>query len=422
MALAALAGVRIPVNPVGDMISTEENTQQLSDKIYNVSSIDELRQIVFDMRRRGGTETEPGRLDDLLPLAFLTARRLTAESPQKAEPLIIDELLPLCLQPKEERSDGRGHNPFPEILRSWLDELPERNRFGTRRQILSVAEIELGGARIREALILIHTIAYRDPSVVRALRIAIKARDDEIGDLALATLVNFGVPRGCKEKLISELIRRIRLRWKDPLVAVAKGLPDVRVLEAIHHHWLAPERLQNEDAAKSWLPRVSIPLIAMIANAFPTDISLQYLAWKRLRSLRSVVPQLLRSVLLYDNRFTRIDSPEVVRFHLKSLGEEDPSARYLSYTRLKECVLPHQLDGWARRVPETTLRVLADDSCAVTGMEGPYSTRGLEQKTQAWSVLLSLGRINRRSFDRASGRAKRVRYLEDLGHRGLLAE
>ena len=94
------------------------------------------------------------------------------------------------------------------------------------------------------------------------------------------------------------------------------------MLETIHQHWLTPERLQSEEDAKSWLPTLSIPILATIADAYPTDLSLQYLAWKRIHSLRSAAPKLLRSLLLYDKRFTRIDSPEVVTFHLESSGEE----------------------------------------------------------------------------------------------------
>jgi hypothetical protein len=96
-----------------------------------------------------------------------------------------------------------------------------------------------------------------------------------------------------------------------------------------------------------------------------------------------------------------IDSAEVVRYHLKNLGHEDPRARYLSYSRLEDCFRPRQLRGWARKVPDSTLRALENDACMVTGMEGPYSTLGLRQKAQAWSALLSLGRVNRPSFDRA---------------------
>jgi hypothetical protein len=383
------------------MISTEELSQNLSDRIYNVASIGEIRQVIDDLRQRGIPEVESDRRVDLLSLAFSSARRLTAGSPRQAESLIIERLLPLCFRPREEGSNGKKPNPFPWILRSWLDELPEKDSFAIRRQVLSIVRDELELLSIREACVLIDVIAYRERFIVRALRGLLRTHNDEMGDLVLATLVKLGVPPRHREKLIAELLRRIKVRWKDPLSATAKGLPDVRVLETICKHWLNPERLKSEEEANSWLPRVSIPIIAMMADTLPADISLQYLAWKRLYSLRETIPQLFESILLYDTRFTLIDSPEVVRFHLRSLGKEEPAARYLSYTRLEECVRPHQLDGWVGAAAKGTLDVLHEDACMVTGMEGIYSTRGFRQKSQAWNVLLSLGRKHRPSFDRA---------------------
>ena len=50
MALAARTAVRLPADQGTNMISAQDTTRQLGDQIYNVSSIDELRQIIFDVR------------------------------------------------------------------------------------------------------------------------------------------------------------------------------------------------------------------------------------------------------------------------------------------------------------------------------------------------------------------------------------
>ncbi len=282
---------------------------------------------------------------------------------------------------------------YDEILRQWIDALPDPARDTLRAAVLSIVVEAIKGPRTKPACATVWALAHRTVAVTEALVAVASAHDDEIGDLALRTRVHLGVPEDDRPGILAELHRRAERRWNHSLVASFEELPDRSSLDLVVSRVQSEQRSADDPGWEPFLAENTAQIPSAIADQYPQDDALQDDVWNRLMAVwaeKQVQPALIMNSTLA----ARVDSPHVVRTYLRLIDPNSAVRREIIYNRLEDLVRPRQLLGWDCDPDDRTLSVLRRDAQEGTAMEAAWTTRELRQKLLAWKTLLTLGRTD----------------------------
>lgn len=384
------------MNDVREAMDEERTLQDLWDRLCQSGSIDETTDLLRQIGDLADTGTvPPEKAWELRARACDTLRNLTRDNAQQAQPVILEFVLPGCLdqESKEESEAATWIWRLRRCLARWVNQYDWPEREVLRDQLLDRLLEELSGPRSKAACEMTGMLGFRRNDVAEALSNLLEREEGVLADKALATLIGLGSEH--RERLAAILARRISQEWNLDLFRAARWLPVREVADAVAQHWLEPV-----DAA-TWPKKGSLALRVLVdaADFAQRDSDLQDEIWNRVATLYEnhfgVVGWELR---LGGDIAPRCDCPAVVADLLKWLSgvwehraEDSAYDRYLIYTRLEECVRPRQLQGWGKTPSETVMELLRMDACKDSEEKGRMLGSSAWRKQAAWRVLLRLG-------------------------------
>ncbi len=327
--------------------------------------------------------------------AFQTLQRLTKDSPGKAALLILEHLLPICIQKKSDKTIWSNSTRAQELLVEWINQPPFTYSNELRDQVMEPILEALDAPDPTEAIRTLAAIGFRNTRIVKKLWKFVETRDDEIGDLALTTRVFLGVWGDEKEKCLKEVHRRTALRYNHSLLNAIRGLAAARSIEPVFSNWLLSEKLIPGEID---FGRV-LQVVAAIADEDPDNSKLQDKAWSAIHSALEKTTQdgAKRFLSGFGAIAPHCNTPRVVFDLLALLMDEslspDASAHlcYLIQLRLAECIRPFQLTAWENAQSDPLLQILKSKACKDTQDPGEWRTLDMHHKESAWETLFRLG-------------------------------
>jgi hypothetical protein len=374
------------------MSDKPEVYNRLLQQFYDGFNTDEVLQALKQLEGlQGSGELSTKERYELQVHAFRTLRELTAETPDVAEVLILEYLLPQCLVTHPDASiELHQHR---ECLADWLNQYPETVRHDLRDKVLDRLYQHLQSSEPVVACWLVSRIGYRTDEVVDALWNIVRQDDDEIGDTAIHTLTSLGVPLVQREPILSELHRRAASRYNHSLVSALAQLADPSSIRVVFNHWLTPDTCELKPIYGSLV--FNIPRCVLDARS--DNAALQDEVWQLLTDLAEERPDEFSHEFYLGKTAPSCNSVLVVPVMLEWLGKEtegrnNPAwGRYLIGLRLEECVRPRQLKGWEQSLNTAAIELLRQDACQDTGVDGFWTTEEDMVKKKAWETVLRAG-------------------------------
>lgn len=371
------------------------NEQEIYGRFLKIfrhgTSVGEVRQGLEQLQH--SQEADNLSVKDILELqvyAFRTLQDITFGDPGEAKDLILTYLLSLCLATHPDA--GVQLSQLRECLRDWLNQYPEATRHDLREEILEYLHPHLASSDPRAACWVVSHIGYRTDRVVDALWNIVWQNDDDIGDIALATLTTLGVPDEQRECALDELHKRVANRYNRRLVSALARLADPTSIDVIWEHWLlGRDDLEQVDHS------LLLHVFSTILDAQSEDAELQDRAWQMLIALAKTEQKGLPSDFYLGPIVPTCNSMGVVPTMLAWVAQEDEEkpnpawGRYLIGLRLEESVRPRQLDGWREPPSSETIASLRRDACKNTEQDLSVRTHETSEKEQAWETALRTG-------------------------------
>ena len=395
------------------MADKPEVYNRLLQQFYQSSDTDEVLRVLKQLEEL----QELGELSakdkyDLQAYAFRTLQKLTVETPEAAESIILDHLLPQCLVTHPDASaELRQHR---ECLADWLNQYPEAVRHDLRDKVLDRLYPYLQSSEPVVACWLVSRIGYRTDEAVDALWNIVRQDDDEIGDTAIHTLTSLGVPLVQREPILSQLHRRAASRYNHSLVSALAQLADPSSIKVIFAHWLTPDACELKAIDRSLVFNVPRYVLDTRSN----DSALQDEVWQLLTDLAEERPDEFSHEFYLGKTAPSCNSVLVVPIMLEWLGKETEKGdnpawgRYLIGLRLEECVRPRQLEGWKDVHNAAAFELLRQDACQNTGVDGFWTTEEDMVKKKAWETLLRAGHADTLNWFDAAVVSERGRFLQ----------
>ncbi len=174
--------------------------------------------------------------------AFVTLAELPKIEGDNVAQLIVDELLPLCVESSLADANIKlfSMTRYRDVLTDWLTSLDEPERTSVRATVIAALFSYLEGPQAESASWLLAQIGFRSQeSVDRLWRVA--ERDDTAGAAALAALALFGPDSVGRGRLREATHRRLPDRFSMGLLGALRRLADPASIEPIlRSSWFEP--------------------------------------------------------------------------------------------------------------------------------------------------------------------------------------
>jgi hypothetical protein len=326
--------------------------------------------------------------------AFRAMRSTTEGEPERVAHLILDLLLPECLNERGGEGNSRtSRTTFRELLRDWLGGLPEKIGSELRAEILSklCRDLEVS-ADPSPACWTIAAIGFRGNQVSASLWRVLDRLQDEMGDAALVVLSSLGISGSERVRLVSIVVDRARDRCTTRLIQAMNQLADPAFLDVLSR-WRAASESPFENPMLDFL-LLGIP--ARVAEAADFSPEIQDRAWNLIMELyRSDPERFAPKLYLGGNVAPLCDSPKVIPDLIKELftGPDNAATNQIRriqlFSRLGDCYRPRQLTGWESAGSEAYLSFVTD-AIRDTKAGAPFQTTEMMLKEEAWHALLSI--------------------------------
>jgi hypothetical protein len=377
-------------------MSTSTHTDAMESRFNSASSPGELAQLLAEIRHLSRDHPDAKSLGAIEARCFDRVRRATAQTPDAGASVLLAELLPRSLEHVVETTD----DPWPhygELLSEWLGQLPVEGLAVVRQNALAAAKAALDAGNIPGGLRVIARIGFADPEICTRLDSLYSDQDDELGDRALAVRVNLGVAPDARGRIMESLHHRLRQRLSPRLLSIAKRIGTADTASILLESWAN----LPTDGGRQSIDDLFVPGAVVAIASRCDDAQGAVDLWNLLRTRAEAFPDrhLLRALDM--SVIAKFPVPDVVPDLLARLPGVKGASRWGTYSRLKECIQPVHSAGWDR-VPATPLEAVREDAEEEVTVKGRFVTSELRQKEDAWSVLLSVGRLETlASADRA---------------------
>lgn len=368
-----------------DRAMTDSPTSKLFwSRIDRAESVDELRAVLQEVERAKKSLHLTSRdASDLFEAALNTMRLLTKDRIDIAKDLIHDILIPICL-----KSSGSDFGEFNgrEMLAEWIDQYPPSATDDLRLDVISFLCARLDSDPSKAIMWTISAIGFRTPEVESALwRCAM--RDDAIGDAAIGTIASVGVPQHSRIEFGRSIVAKSLLssNW-GPIYALQEAgtVSEIEVVLAI-----LGQLRTNSDGTKSHWRAILSRVAGNIASQVPDETDFQNRLWIAMRPFKG-------DVLLSSEGSAQFNSELAVLDHIDWLIESNMeieaktgmTRRYIAYDRLTNLIRPQHLVGWDRIERPEFRRLIKQDACFDTKLQGNYTTTEVRIKKLAWQIGL----------------------------------
>ena len=379
------------------MIDDSDAYRHLAQEFYRPANIDSLlagfRSIDVLLATN---ELSLDQASQLRAAAFRSMKQAAASEPSQSRGLILDHLLPHCLSNSNNEidEDSVARYRYRECLRDWLEGLTEPSRSEIRNEVLISLIAALEGAYPERSCWVIAVIGYRGPDIPEALWRLSESNIGETGDIALATLSDLGPQPDERNKIISAIGDRARLRCNLSLVKAIWRLADVDCLDMIERYWLKPE----DETFWPQLSHIIIRAIAEILVVNPDKSEIHDRIWSMFIGLYNRDRTQLGSAFSLNNELAPFcDNPLVIPFFLNLIygksttDKQSSNLRYVIHHRIDACKKPRQLLGWRNPLDPEVREAIWKDASLNTGAPSLYVSPPMKLKEYACQALLCLG-------------------------------
>lgn len=328
--------------------------------------------------------------------ALERTQKMTVDDHEQATDLILDIFIPHCLntnvKPEGDAMISVEHEYLRERLGKWIASYEQPKREVLRSsviqrlcEVLSENDVSSSIAACRT----IGAIGYRG-QLVEATLYSLLDRNDELGDVALSTLVGLGIPSDKRELLQSKAIVRAAIRPSSSLAYPIQELAGPRVLKIAFGLYI-PEKEEEGLFATSRLPW-GYSVLSRFADILWQNDNIQDVIWSQLWNADLNDTERKRHILDSSEIGGRCNAVRVIG-DLLSLLPEDESGfeQYIIQRRVLECVRPNHMHGWLIVKASQILRTVLANAVRNSQQEVNFSTPEMDRKQDAWKVLLCLG-------------------------------
>ncbi|MGH2505127.1 MAG: hypothetical protein ACRDID_21665, partial [Ktedonobacterales bacterium] len=350
---------------------------------------------------------------DAVATAFYRLQLLAHDDTDAIRRLVLALLLPFLDGDTPDEAD-LARSRCREILVDMLDGLPSRERDPLRAAVLDHIGQELERSARPDAQAspdspcwTVASIGLRRPDIAKALWHVIDVRDDEHGDIALATLTSLGLEPSERQRAIAVAHERAQQRRTRGLIQTLQHLADPSSIDVIAKSWLTGNSSSQDqehwlEDSLSWRTLTTIADIADGLSEAPANATkVARMVWRTITNKRGRAPRLFE-ILLGSDLAPRCSSPDVVSSLLKLLpqihlqGDDDDNRlhqHYLAYLRLSECIRPAHLRRWEQPSEHDALQafdIITQDALRNTQYAGRFATSGGHAKEAAWQIAFML--------------------------------
>jgi len=326
---------------------------------------------------------------ELKALSFDRLQTFTNYNLAETQKIILDELLPLCLQEDAELS--MQYRAFRNILADWISSHQQQDYVYLRDLILDRLAELIGSNGHKTACWVISRLGFGREDIVQKLLNFARSNDDRSGDDTLYTLIALSNSPEHRPTILNELHQRASKRYNNSLVWSIAQLGDASSISVILEQWLQA----NKRVEKGVDASLAFTALRQIADANDGNTEIQEHIWNLSKEVVEQSPKELYREFDIGHQIVGVNSiqvvPTILRWHRQHGNDwfENPSwARYLMQDRLEKCVKPRQLTGWYQIDSPEIFDLLRQDACTDTGLDLLVQSQETMQKKAAWNTLL----------------------------------
>jgi hypothetical protein len=348
---------------------------------------------------------------ELQVLSFEKLEELTTYRINETQPIIIGELLPLCLLEDSELHFQYG--AFRDILVGWIENHSQSDATALRNLVLDELLNRIGTEKHNPGCWTIAHLGYGREDVVQKLLEFAAHSDDQRGDEALGALTWLSITIDQRSEILNLIHSRVQQRYNNTLVWALARLGDPTSVSIIIDEWMEADKISRKGVDTS----ITFSAIREIADANDDDADLQDEIWRKASAIVDRDPQ--NSYMAFDiGHLVKVcNSSLVVPTILKWHGEhpewsKNPAWwRYLAQERLEEAIKPFQLKGWALIDSPAAINLLKQDACQDSENDTYFQNeRGME-KEAAWKTVLRAGYIDALNWFEPAASGETGRFL-----------
>lgn len=361
----------------------------LRKQLERAQSVDDLLSLLRAIPQRDDA-TYRGFGPEVACDALARVASLTVESPESAAAIILECLLPWCLQTEFDPGDSQnsamlGYR-FRKLLKDWIYAYPQDQMPDVRQPILNAVLLQLSIAPTKELVWVLGTIGYGATAVKNALW-ALSTRPDDLVDRALGVLAGLGVTPEERERLFDIVGGRIRAGHltRGVLFAVQELAGPDRIELAFDLLELAIARHAAEDNIDF---AVAVSAATRAVDRCEESSPVHEQMWSILRNH-------FRTVQMSGDYAYRCNTRGTIRDYVEQLLANevygDPEiAACSTLSRLGKLAKPNQLPGWDEVATSVFADFLAEAACKDTGIKGRFATTRMDLKEEAWETALTI--------------------------------
>ncbi|MFL5587287.1 MAG: HEAT repeat domain-containing protein [Ktedonobacteraceae bacterium] len=331
---------------------------------------------------------------DLLEHAYYVLKEATSDTPEAAQEIIVQRLLPWLIAADQPESAGLARGMNRDTLSDWINQYPEKAREKLLHSCLDVLSEALRSKPTADLCWTISGLGYWRADLAAGLWEIIQVNDGELGDVALRALTRLGPREPERPRLLEELHRRIERRMTTPLLAALSDIADVSTIPVLGRCF----EQEAGDREAAFARTLALVALSTIADKHDTDLSVQQAAWQLIVKIyTSDYDRYTFDIYLGSNIAPFCNDPRVpfnlmewLELHPQD-SERDADRRRLLCLRMSECIRPHQVEGMVPSIPRQSLALIRLDACRNSRNTGLWSTWESNLKQQAWTTLLLLG-------------------------------
>ena len=349
---------------------------QLHRKFITAADADEVLRELERLEESDARDSVPAQAAiDVQHAGLHALRRILGSDATTTREIIIQRLLPLCVQDAESAALERNvvFINCRELAGEWINALTGPDAAATRDAAIAflLAQLEAENTCL-PACWTLSEIGYRTAGLMTRLWALAESADQEKSDTALATLSALGLKGEERQRCVSAALAAARERLPYTITNALVALPDPASIFAIADAWLERPLAELEPESTTLFS-----LFAQLGAGVPEPDAIDEACGAMGRLLARAPLVLGRWVRLAGNSLPRLDSPRATELLVSLLAEETSAAsydRWLVMLRLESCCSPRQLEGLEAEIARNPAVVAALSACILE--RGTHLGRG----------------------------------------------
>lgn len=328
----------------------------------------------------GAAEERTAREEHILKVAS----EIGETDPRRLTRFLLTHLVPKCLI-NDSPASGAGHvrtYRLRELLRDWLDTLPEEALWPVRASVLKRVIAHVNANRSLAGLYCLAAIGYRSTATVRAFRRA-GVHNDSNGHEALRLLLGLAPSSADREWTQQRISNTPKEQRTDPWYTAASQFHDTTWIDAL-----------VESASSAQHAAIGFARLSWTAEEAPGDLALQDAVWSGIMRAVERRDDGWPALLFTGGLFERCNTPTILATFVRNAAiiQELGGLHIVRWIdRLQDPRTPLQIEGWQDQDRVALERVLLLHVERNSGPEMTSHTIEADTKEKAIDALLCSG-------------------------------